>query len=218
MSLRHQAAPVLVSMALLAGVASSASADAIAIRSGTVDVSVIYDESIYDDPITVIAAFDLKGSGFRFRGEYNADVGFPSWQDCVINVEIGNGCRASAISPFGTLVGSGLYGDLTFRGTTYRDVSDRFSDSALTFVPSSSARHFILDPSSSITGFRDDILVFPSHAFRGQGTFTFLGVHRGEFGPVARGRYEFLPTPEPATVVMCMTGCAVILRRRRRSS
>jgi hypothetical protein len=144
------------------------------------------------------------------------------------------------LSPFGFIESIDGAGTAQFRGVLYQlgstfanipgtaVVSIRPSGATL-IVPPFAGRPVTLTtpfdlPSTTASFFEffspreDDVVDLP---LSGKGTFTMTLIPQpnGEpFWQLARIRYDFAPTPEPATLVLVTTGLGTLaLRRRRRS-
>jgi len=199
--------------------ASDASADTIVITSGFIKASfsdVLADEDI---GISSDAEVALNGRGFSFHGKFTGFSEFENLASCLFAT-----CSPGDLLPVGAfLPGEEFFNaELSSGAQTFRDV---LLEGGLGILPANVSLptgRFTLDPTSSLRGlmFRpgppfDEIVVFPTHTFAGQGTFTFLGTDVDPFGnPRVSARYDFAPTPEPASLLLCLSGlvaaCAMI--------
>jgi len=203
--------------------ASNASADTIVITSGFIKTSFTNVLNDQDVGISSDAEVELNGRGFTFRGGFSGFFEFENLAPCLFAT-----CSPGDVVSVGaSLPGEEFFSaEFRFGAQTFRDA---IVEGGLGILPANASLpsgRFTLDPTSSLTGlvFRpgppfDAIVVFPTHTFTGQGTFTFLGTDVDAFGnPRASARYDFASTPEPASLLLCLSGLVAACTHGRRRS
>ena len=141
------------------------------------------------------------------------------------------------VSPFGFIESIDGAGTVEFQGVSYRlgAIDPTLGGAVISIRPSGAAfvippfadRHVVFTTPFELAGSSNSFLEFSPRPdefvhipLRGRGIFTFelMPQANGEpFWQMAQARYDFSPTPEPATLVLFTTGLGTLALRRRSS-